>query len=139
MAKRLNSPSKACPLSTVAPRFKSVGQTVRRRDFMEFWLRDNAQDTRTRDPGNGQRLLSMATSIPVRFLRGLNGMAKRWFELNDDGPLRFDSNWLLARRYDRSRTNRTGWVDEVTLWEVTRERLFLRRLSLAWRRTSKHC
>ena len=28
--------------------------------FHAIWLRDNAQDAETRDPGNGQRLISLA-------------------------------------------------------------------------------
>ena len=94
----------------------SNGETAR---FHGFWLRDNAQDTRTRDPGSGQRLLSMADLDTGALLTQVKRDGETlFFELNDDGPpLRFDSNWLLARRYDRSRTNRTGWVDErVTLW-----------------------
>ena len=32
--------------------------------FHAIWLRDNAQDAQTRDPGNGQRLISLA-DIPT--------------------------------------------------------------------------
>jgi len=94
----------------------SNGETAR---FHGFWLRDNAQDTRTRDPGNGQRLLSMSdldTGARVTQVKRDGGTLL--FELSDNGPsLRFDSDWLLARRYDRGGTNRTGWVDDrVRLW-----------------------
>ena len=94
----------------------SNGETAR---FHGFWLRDNAQDTRTRDPGNGQRLLSMSDLDTAARVTQVNRDGETLlFELSDDGPpLRFDSDWLLARRYDRSGTNRTGWIDDrVRLW-----------------------
>jgi len=41
---------------------RSNGAALR---FHAIWLRDNARDAQTRAPGNGQRLIALATFPPI--------------------------------------------------------------------------
>lgn len=71
--------------------------------FHAIWLRDNALDDKTRDPGNGQRLITIEDISPDTRLASAsvddNGVAA--FRFDPDGhETRFDCGWLLSHRYD---------------------------------------
>lgn len=90
--------------------------------FHAIWLRDNATDPDTRDPGNGQRLITMA-DLPDRPLIAA-------VDLDDDQALSvtfvpegkrvaFAWDWLAANAYDRAQDRTPGHLpDKVATWEA---------------------
>jgi gamma-butyrobetaine hydroxylase len=83
--------------------------------FHAIWLRDNAQDAETRDPGNGQRLITIedvpadiavATALPA----SCGGVSIR-FEPGGHTCL-FDAGWLQTNRYDVEQQTPAGRVPE---------------------------
>lgn len=76
--------------------------------FHAIWLRDNALDSQTRDPGNGQRLITMADLPPdprLNTARAVGGQVECSFA-PEDKIVRFPVAWLKAHRYDRPRASR---------------------------------
>ena len=82
--------------------------------FHGVWLRDNAQDPATRDPGNGQRLITLAdlpkdcgladakvdgTNIHVTFAA-------------DGKQITFDADWLVHHGYDAPQDHTKGRLAE---------------------------
>ncbi|NNE50853.1 MAG: DUF971 domain-containing protein [Sulfitobacter sp.] len=98
------------------------GQVLRLRQgsgemrFHAIWLRDNAQDAQTRDPGNGQRLVTVADLPEDCRIAGV--------ETGDDGievtfasdgkRVRFDSDWLCRHAYDHPQQAVPGDLPEGT-------------------------
>ena len=84
--------------------------------FHAIWLRDNALDEATRDPGNGQRLISLA-DIP-RDVAVTNAMVTGdtcVITFTGGHQADFPGDWLRARVYDRP-TEQRVWSDGITLW-----------------------
>lgn len=83
--------------------------------FHAIWLRDNALDAETRDPGNGQRLVTLS-DIPSE-----TRMAEA--EVRDGGldvvfspdqkVARFPSEWLAHHAYDHPERRPAGWVADT--------------------------
>ncbi len=80
--------------------------------YHAVWLRDNAPDPGTRDPANGQRLITIG-DIP----RGLKiGAAKPVpggieITFTPEGlTVTFQANWLRDHRYDRDLARPAGWL-----------------------------
>ncbi|QFU01153.1 Gamma-butyrobetaine dioxygenase [Halomonas sp. THAF5a] len=88
-------------------------QQGERRRFHGVWLRDNAQDSATRSPDNGQRLISLAdipatlrlTEARVEAGRLIVAMAPEAREFA------FEGAWLWQHAYDREPPARRGWLD----------------------------
>ncbi|WP_458526400.1 2-trimethylaminoethylphosphonate dioxygenase [Onishia taeanensis] len=88
-------------------------QQGERRRFHGVWLRDNAQDTATRSPDNGQRLISLAdipatlrlTEARVEAGRLIVAMAPEAREFAYYGA------WLWQHAYDREPPSRRGWLN----------------------------
>ena len=87
--------------------------------FHAIWLRDNAPDAETRDPGNGQRLIALR-DIPA-------DTRVRDAELDQDGlhlsfapegkRVTYNTSWLMAHRYDHQGARAPGWTgDAITPW-----------------------
>ncbi|NNE79314.1 MAG: DUF971 domain-containing protein [Silicimonas sp.] len=85
--------------------------------FHAIWLRDNALDEATRDPGNGQRLISLA-DIPrdVAVERAEVGDASCTIGFSGGHETVFPSDWLFDKSYDRPDETRI-WPEEVNLWQ----------------------
>ncbi len=71
--------------------------------FHAIWLRDNALDPQTRDPGNGQRLISVG-DLPSNLC--ISSAAVEAGELvvtfaPEEQALRYPLSWLEEHRYDR--------------------------------------
>ena len=79
------------------------GDTAR---FHTIWLRDNATDPTTRDPGNSQRLITMADLPHDVTLTGakLDGDTLNCTFGPENKTIPFDLKWLQAHRYDRDTT-----------------------------------
>ena len=94
------------------------GDTAR---FHALWLRDNALDATTRNPGNGQRLVSIldipaATRISDATVTAEGSVAVTF--VPEEHRTVFPSAWLRAHRYDRDRPAGRGWIaPDVTTWD----------------------
>ncbi|WP_166417234.1 2-trimethylaminoethylphosphonate dioxygenase [Cochlodiniinecator piscidefendens] len=95
----------------------ATGETAR---FHAIWLRDNAQDAETRDPGNGQRLIALR-DIPVDTT--VSDVSAEGAQLSitfapENKTVTFDAAWLLGHRYDVGGKTQSGWTaDTVETWD----------------------
>ncbi len=72
--------------------------------FHAIWLRDNATDPATRDPGNGQRLITMADlpADPRIAAAAIEGDTLVCSFAPDGPTTRFPLHWLIDHAYDRA-------------------------------------
>ncbi len=89
--------------------------------FHAIWLRDNALDPETRDPGNGQRLIAL-TDIPAetRIAQAEIGEAGDVAVIfsPEDKTVRFPGAWLQAHAYDQHTDRPRGWLQQrITTWD----------------------
>ena len=87
--------------------------------FHAVWLRDNGHDTKTRDPGNWQKLITVS-DIPeqTRVERAsidAHGRLELTFQ-PDLWQTSIDTDWLWEHRYDRERVETTLFQPHVTTW-----------------------
>lgn len=91
------------------------------RGFHAIWLRDNALDPATRDPGNGQRLITMAdlpedVSISAARIEASDLICTF---APEDKEVRFPLDWLRANAYDRPHPRDAGRLpDHATAWDA---------------------
>lgn len=105
----------------------AIAQNGEERRFHALWLRDNAFDETTRNPGNGQRLITLSdiprdTRITEAVIR--DGVLQLVFEPGGKTPkgksIDYDLSWLFAHAYDRQQHREPGWLDEaVETWDAT--------------------
>ncbi|MDG2341171.1 MAG: gamma-butyrobetaine hydroxylase-like domain-containing protein, partial [Paracoccaceae bacterium] len=72
--------------------------------FHAIWLRDNSQSAETRDPNNGQRLITMSdisADIAVASAE-LEGDQLSLAFSPDNHTCTFSADWLVANAYDRT-------------------------------------
>ena len=90
--------------------------------FHAIWLRDNAPDSPTRDPGNGQRLITVldippGTRIGLARIDGTGSVVVRFDP--EAKEVAYDPAWLFAHRYDRAQAREPGWTGpEITRWDA---------------------
>jgi gamma-butyrobetaine dioxygenase len=88
--------------------------------FHAIWLRDNALDPQTRDPGNGQRLITLA-DIPsdTRLSSAaLNGDHITCVFAPEGKAVEYPLSWLRENAYDRPQTNALGRLpDQAQTWD----------------------
>ena len=90
--------------------------------FHAQWLRDSDPGPAGRDPGNGQRVISIL-DIPehVRILSaslGANQQLRLRFD-DTDNNLTYSINWLLEHRYDCVQRRDSGWLNpETVAWHA---------------------
>ena len=90
----------------------SDGSNVR---FHAIWLRDNANDDRTRDPRNGQRLITLQDipeSLSISSVEVTDDQLTVCF-LPENKTVSYPLEWLLAHRYDRPQADISGWLNPV--------------------------
>ena len=91
------------------------------RRFHAVWLRDNALDAETRDPGNGQRLITLGDiprDVSIAGAR-VEGDALDVDFMPEGKTMRFPGQWLRANAYDRGEARATGWLPEgTTTWDA---------------------
>ncbi len=89
------------------------------RRFHGVWLRDNAQDADTRDPGNGQRLITLA-DIPddctLSDAQERGDSVEVTFEA-DGKTVVFPKDWLAAHAYDASQDRTPRLPDGAERWD----------------------
>ncbi len=107
-----------------APRITDDGTVVhvdiagRAARFHAIWLRDNALDPATRDPGNGQRLITLGDLPGVVTLsdaRIAEGQLHVTFQ-PEDKSCAFPLRWLADHCYDRAQKPPL-LPDHATLWD----------------------
>lgn len=84
--------------------------------FHAIWLRDNAQDADTRDPGNGQRLITLndlPEAITITRAR-IDDQGLRVTFAPEGKTVLFDPAWLAAHAYDRARNHDPAALPERT-------------------------
>ncbi len=90
--------------------------------FHGVWLRDNAQDPATRDPGNGQRLITLA-DVPqdcrLSDAQVIGDQVQITFA-RDAKVVQFATHWLIAHAYDRTQDDTPGRLPlGQTAWDST--------------------
>ena len=92
------------------------------RRFHGVWLRDNAQDDATRDPRNGQRLVTLA-DLPGDCSMSdaqMTGGAVQVTFAQDAKTVRFDVGWLADHAYDVPIDRSSGQLPQgATAWDAT--------------------
>lgn len=88
--------------------------------FHAIWLRDNSLNAQTRDPNNGQRLITMAEIAPDAAITSatLNGDEVSLGFSPDDHVCSFSAEWLTANNYDRP-TATEVIADGCEPWDAT--------------------
>ncbi|HUO21001.1 MAG TPA: TauD/TfdA family dioxygenase [Caulobacteraceae bacterium] len=92
-----------------------------RRRFHAVWLRDNAQDSATRSPVNGQKLITLS-DLPA----DIRIVDAQWMDqalhlsfAPEGKTIAFDADWLLAHAYDRPPPLAPGWTGAaITRWDA---------------------
>ena len=80
--------------------------------FHALWLRDNALDAETRDPGNGQRLITIGdipagTKVAEAAVRS-GGLDVKFSP--DGKAAHYPSEWLSGHTYDHPESASKGWL-----------------------------
>ena len=92
--------------------------------YHSTWLRDNANDTKTRDKNNGQRLISIS-DIPVNtYIKSASFDKKgKNITLNflpNEKKIQYSVGWLESHAYDKKRNNSKVWIDpHLKTWSKT--------------------
>ena len=90
--------------------------------FHAIWLRDNAPDPETRDPGNGQRLIALR-DIPVDTAVSAARVEGETLhvEFAPEGKgVAFDLSWLKDHAYDRADNRASGWTaSSIEPWNAS--------------------
>ena len=89
--------------------------------FHAIWLRDNAQDAATRDPGNGQRLITLADVPADTRIQTVDTTAGLSITFAPDArTIAFDPDWLAAHSYDtRPPDGRGNLPAGVVAWDAS--------------------
>ncbi len=88
--------------------------------FHAIWLRDNAWDSATRAPGNGQRLIALRDIPPDTRIASaaVDGDRLAVCFAPEGKNVDYDIGWLRAHGYDRGPRQAPGWVGEtLTTWD----------------------
>jgi gamma-butyrobetaine dioxygenase len=104
--------------------------------FHAVWLRDNALDSGTRSPGNGQRLITILdqpAGVTVA-AASLSGDDLSLTFAPENKAVRFSLGWLRRHAYDRVERREPGWTDaSLERWDGS---LQSRVPSLSWNRAA---
>ena len=99
----------------------SVEMQGRRLRFHAIWLRDNAPDEATRNPGNGQRLITLSDIPADTRISGatVNGGVLHLTFAPEGKSVGYDLEWLLSHAYDREQNRMPGWLaPHVETWHA---------------------
>jgi gamma-butyrobetaine dioxygenase len=89
--------------------------------FHALWLRDNAPDAATRNPGNGQRLITIldipeATKVTAAQLSSTGDLTLTFAP--EGKAISYAASWLAEHIYDRAAEQKAGWVDpQIETWD----------------------
>jgi [2-(trimethylamino)ethyl]phosphonate dioxygenase len=102
---------------------ESEGQILRvgSRRFHAVWLRDNALDAKSRDPGNGQRLITLAdipSDLAISHATVVNDQVEVRFA-PEDKTVHYPLGWLEVNAYDRQQESTPGQLpDHCQIWDA---------------------
>lgn len=90
--------------------------------FHAIWLRDNAWDSETRAPGNGQRLIALRDIPPdirIAWAAPASSGDRLTVHFEPEGKaVEYDVAWLQAHAYDKLQRRTPGWTgDAITTWD----------------------
>jgi gamma-butyrobetaine hydroxylase len=89
--------------------------------FHAIWLRDNAWDSETRAPCNGQRLIALRDIAPDTRITSaaVGGGDRLTVHFAPEGKsVEYDTAWLQAHAYDKAPRRTPGWTSEaITTWD----------------------
>ena len=89
--------------------------------YHSTWLRDNANDSETRDKNNGQRLISIS-DIPVNTCIKSASLDKKGKSITlnflpKKKQVKFSANWLESHAYDKTQNNSKIWIhSDLKTW-----------------------
>jgi len=89
--------------------------------YHSTWLRDNANDPKTRDKNNGQRLISIS-DIPVNTYIKSASLDKKGKNITlnflpKKKQIKFSVSWLEDHAYDKKQNNSKVWIDpDLKTW-----------------------
>ena len=90
--------------------------------FHACWLRDNAQDSDTRDPINGQRLITLL-DVPADTRIDAADWTPDGFRIRfepEGKTVTFDPDWLRGHVYDGDIERAPGWTsDSIMRWDAS--------------------
>ena len=97
---------------------RADGSTLR---YHSTWLRDNALDSKTRDPKNGQRLITLSDIPKDTVIKSaiLDTKGENIFLtfFPESKKVSFSSNWLERYAYDVEKKNLKGWISPaLKIW-----------------------
>lgn len=80
--------------------------------FHAIWLRDNARDSDTRSPGNGQKLIALRDIPADTVIRqaSVSGPLLTVSFMPEDKTVSFDIDWLVDHAYDRPFPISDAWA-----------------------------
>jgi gamma-butyrobetaine hydroxylase len=101
--------------------FLSVTLNDKPQRFHAIWLRDNALNSETRSPDNGQRvitLLDQPVELRIESASWNNEEQLRVQFINDQTRYVYPKNWLIQNSYDNDWNHKAGWLNEsVVTWD----------------------
>ena len=89
--------------------------------YHSTWLRDNANDPKTRDKNNGQRLISIS-DIPINTYIKSASLDKKSKEITINflpkkKQVIFSTNWLKNNAYDKKQVGSKVWINpDLKIW-----------------------
>ena len=95
--------------------------------FHAFWLRENAPDPETRDPGNGQRLITLG-DIPAdtRITSAITSPNSLTLTFAPEGKtVIYTSDWLHDHVYDIDQNQGVAWLEDQASWDAAHARRFM--------------
>ncbi|MHA6325891.1 2-trimethylaminoethylphosphonate dioxygenase [Roseivivax sp. CAU 1753] len=101
--------------------FLTVTTATTAHRFHAIWLRDNAADPATRDPGNGQRRIALRDIPPDTTIGSadLTGATVAVTFQPEGKTVSYDLSWLAAHAYDTAKARPRGWTAPgIALWDA---------------------
>ncbi|MEM7379168.1 MAG: TauD/TfdA family dioxygenase [Pseudomonadota bacterium] len=99
----------------------TVESEGRQSRFHAMWLRDNARDSETRSPSNGQRLIALR-DIPADTCIADASVANDQLTVRfgpDGKVVDFNLDWLFRHAYDRAHPRTRGWLPQhIETWDA---------------------
>ena len=89
--------------------------------YHSIWLRDNAWDKSTRDPGNGQRLIALRDIPSDLTISSAAIVDDEFLEVcfqPEAKTIRYGISWLFNHAYDKPSKQHAGWLpDSIETWD----------------------
>ena len=96
--------------------------------FHAVWLRENAPDPETRDPGNGQRLITLGDISPeIRITSAKANPQRLTVTFAPEGKtVVYQADWLHDHTYDINQDQGVAWLEDQASWDAAHAQRFTR-------------